>query len=342
MRLMIIGSDKVFAIENHYQRHLQELGVNVHLFCAQTLFYDYYYKNIVNKLLFKAGLSKIHKEINKEFRTQVNKFNPEVIWVFKGMEITPESLKWAKSKNILLVNYNPDNPFIFTGTGSGNKNVIESLSLYDLHFSYNLDIKRRLENEYQAHTYFLPFGYDVPSELLSDIEREQEVIAACFLGNPDKQRASFITELANKGSSIDLYGNDWQHFVNHTLLRIYPPVYGLDFWKTLRRYRVQLNLMRIHNEASHNMRTFEVAGIGGIQLAPDTPEHRTFFKDGEEIFLYREAEDCSKLLNDLLQLDTAAAMKVRNQARERCLKSGYTYAHRAQEVLQVLKDLRND
>ena len=81
------------------------------------------------------------------------------------MEITPDSLEWAKKKKIKLVNYNPDNPFIFSGRGSGNSNVTNSISLYDLHFTYNLSVKEKLEKEFQSKDCFLPFGFDLDDQL---------------------------------------------------------------------------------------------------------------------------------------------------------------------------------
>src|SRR5690606_256727 len=120
MKLLIVGSDKIYAIENFYVNYLRKLGVNVHQFSAQSLFYDYYQQGLTNKLLFKIGLSKILDEINELFKKEVEQFQPEVIWVFKGMELYPASLQWAKRKGIKLVNYNPDSPFIFSGPGSGN------------------------------------------------------------------------------------------------------------------------------------------------------------------------------------------------------------------------------
>ena len=115
MKLLIIGSDKVFSIENFYVKYLKEFGINVNCFTAQATFYDYYYEgNILRKLLFKIGLSPIIKKINIDFKKIVTNFQPDIIWVFKGMEITPASLQWAKKQGIPLVNYNPDNPFIFS------------------------------------------------------------------------------------------------------------------------------------------------------------------------------------------------------------------------------------
>ena len=118
MKLLIVGSDKVYAIENFYVKYLRELGVEVSHFSAQSIFYDYYKKHIFNKLVYRSGLSGIIKQINDRFKTAVEQFKPDIIWVFKGMEILPGSLEWAKAKSIFLVNYNGDSPFIFSGMGS--------------------------------------------------------------------------------------------------------------------------------------------------------------------------------------------------------------------------------
>ena len=123
MNLLIVGSDKIFSIENFYAKHLRILGVDVCHFSAQGIFFDYYYKNLLNKIIFKTGLSSIYTTLNKKFKKEVAHFQPNIIWVFKGMEIFPESLQWAKDKNIKLVNYNPDNPFLFSGKGSDSGKI---------------------------------------------------------------------------------------------------------------------------------------------------------------------------------------------------------------------------
>jgi spore maturation protein CgeB len=340
MRLLIIGSDKVFSIENFYFKYLKELGVDTKRFTAQAIFYDYYFSgNIINKILFKFGLSNIHQKINDQFKQIVNEFKPEIIWVFKGMEITPASLKWAKQQGIKLVNYNPDNPFIFTGKGSGNANITNSISLYDFHFTYNLEIQKELQEKYNAKTGFLPFAYDMSQNLFDECAKETEIVKACFLGNPDKVRASFLESLALMGVKMDVYGGDWDKFVNHPNIETHKPVLGNDLWKTLRKYRVQINLMRVHNEDSHNMRTFEVPGIGGIQVAPFTKEHNEFFEDGKEIFLYKSLDECVDKINYLLSLSSVQASELRVCTREAAINKKHSYKDRAMQVLETLNTL---
>jgi spore maturation protein CgeB len=337
MRLMIVGSEEVDAIENYYLKYLRQLGVDVLSFPAHMIFDQYYYHSLLNKLTFKLGLSRIYDRLNRQFRDLAGQYAPRVIWVFKGMEIFPETLAWAKERGIGLVNYNPDNPFLFTGKGSGNSNIAGSIGLFDLHFTYNLEIRKRLEEEYHARTAMLPFGFDIDPAVYRECISQEEEIRVCFLGNPDKQRVAFINDLAAQGIALDLYGKHWDEWRHHDQVRLFGPAYGLDMWKVLRRYRVQLNLMRIHNEDSHNMRTFEVPAIGGIMLAPDTTEHRIYFSDKEEIFLYQNATDCAERCRYLLGLPRHEADRIRESARRRSLTSGYSYEARAKQFLEQIQ-----
>jgi len=339
MRIMIVGSDRIDAIENFYVKYLRLQGVDLSFLQAHTWFHEYYYKRLLNKLVFRAGISDIYRRINREFRKMVLEYRPSVIWIFKGMEIFPASIEWARARGIRLVNYNPDNPFLFTGRGSGNKNVTRSVGLYDLHFTYNLEIKKRLEDQFHARTAFLPFGFEIDKGLYEKCAGQEEIKKCCFLGNPDGQRAGFIQSLAEKGIPLDVYGNNWNKWLDHPNIRIFPPVYGDEMWMVLRRYRIQLNLMRVHNEDSHNMRTFEVPAIGGIMLAPDTTEHRIFFTEGKEVFFFRDVEDCADKIHGLLGMPVNAANEVRARARELSIAAGYSYEARARQVRQLMMEV---
>lgn len=340
MKILIVGSNYSWSIENYFIKYFSEMNLEIELFPAQKLFYEYYYSSLINKLLYKFHLSNIENSINNLFINQIKTYKPTHILIFKGMEITPSSLKFAKKIGIILVNYNPDNPFIFSGKGSGNKNITESINLYDLHFTYNLEIQKKLQEKHHLKTSLLPFAFDISQDVLEACKKVEEIVKVCFLGNPDKLRASFIKTLANNGIEIVIYGNDWNKFVNHKNITFNPPVYGEEQWKILRKYRVQLNIMRIHNLDSHNMRTFEIPGIGGIQLAPNTKEHRLFFEADKEIFLYNTIDECVSKINYLLSLTNEQANQYREFAREVCIKNKHSYKDRAIQVIEVLEKLK--
>jgi spore maturation protein CgeB len=336
MKLLIVGSDKIYAIENFYVKYLRQTGVDVFHFPAQSIFYDFYQKHAFNKLIYRAGLADILKRINKKFRKSVEEFTPDIIWMFKGMEIFPDSLEWARSKGIPLVNYNGDSPFIFSGKGSGNNNIRNSISLYDLFLTYNRDDKKKMEAK-GIQSEILPFGFDLREGLFEECEQIEEINRVCFLGNPDDYRGKFITDLAMLNVSIDVYGNKWKRYINHSNIRICEPVYGDDFWRTLRKYRIQLNLMRPHNLTTHNMRTFEAGGVGAIQLAPATEDHQLYFKEDEEIFLFNDVASCANKIAEIKGLSIQQANWIRRNARQRSLADGYTYERRSEQALSFLK-----
>jgi len=340
MKILIVGALSAYAIERFYLKHLNEYAdTHAEIFTAQNIFLEYYQKNIFNKIIFRLGYQAIYSKINKQLKEKIQSFAPDILFLFKGMEVFPETIIWAKNRGIKVVNYNPDNPFIFTGRGSGNSNITRSIGLYDLHLTYNREIQEQIEQNYSIPTVYLPFGFELSDELYHTCTQQKEMVKVCFLGNPDKQRARFIATLLNQGVAIDVYGFKWDKYINHELCTTFPGVYGEDYWKVLYRYRVQLNIMRIHNENSHNMRSFEVPGVGGIMLAPRTKEHQNFFIQNKEIFMYENAEECSRIALELLKAESSQISQIRQFARLKSEQAGFSYKDRTGIVFQTLSKL---
>jgi spore maturation protein CgeB len=216
--------------------------------------------------------------------------------------------------------------------------VTNSISLYDLHFTYNLSVKEKLENQYHLNVIYLPFGFDLDNSRFDVYAGENEILKLCFAGNPDNERAAFLEAMAGAGIKIDVFGNEWERFVKNKSITVHSPVYSEQFWKILRRYRVQLNLMRPHNEDSHNMRSFEVPAVGGIMLAPDTREHRSFFNNNQEVFLFADLRDAVNKAKAIIDMEKQVIEKIRTSARLRSLKSRYSYKDRAEIVFQAFKN----
>jgi spore maturation protein CgeB len=338
MEILFVGSEADCSLERWYAVHLKEAGVEVELFPTQSIFFEYYRKSLVNKLIFKAGLSSIYQRMDRMLREAVNSFKPDIVWIFKGMEVYPSFLSWLKGKGIRSVNFNPDNPFIFSGRGSGNRNVTESIGLYDLHFSYDRVICDHIEKEYRLPCQLLPFGHDLRDDVYEICVRQKEEREVCFLGNPDRDRADFVLALAER-CAVNVYGHDWDRYVRHSGVKVYGPAYGDDFWKVLYRYRVQLNLHRPHNLHSHNMRSFEIPAVGGIGLFPDTPDHRLYFEDRKEVFLYKNMAECADLAYYLLNISEEEALRIRKAARLRSITGNYSYKERIAAVLPILASL---
>jgi spore maturation protein CgeB len=334
-KIALIGSSHIASIELIYMKLLKKNGFSVSLFPAQSIFFDYYFHSFINKIIYRLGFSKISKTIRFKLETFILEFKPNIVIVFKGMEINPNTLIWIKSKKISIYNYNPDHPFIFSGRGSGNRNVRNSISLFDCYFSYAYDVVRHL-NIIGIKSKIIPFAFDNEGFTYSEISQSDEILKICFLGNADKFRVNFINHLAEMGLQIDVYGENWKRFKLNRCISINPAKYGQEFWNTLQKYAVQLNLLKSHNIDTHNMRSFDIPGSGGIMLAPLTSDHVNLFQESNAIYLFDSIGDAFQKANQILSLSFEERMLIRKNARNFSLEY-HTYSHRINLLIEYLE-----
>lgn len=341
MKILLAGSARHMAVEWHYIRPFEEMGVEVHQYPAHDIVFNFHTRNIINKILFKTGLVTLYPKVNRSIIKLADKIKPDIIWIFKGMEFYPETIQQL-SRNFKVINYNPDHPFEFSSRGSGNKNVLGSIPFFSLYLTYSEKIAGELEQRFKVTTAQLPFGYEYSPAVFKKAVAAEEINRCCFIGNPDAIRVEHIKALLEGGLPVDIYGHGWNSFFRsgaYPGLQVADAVYGDDFWVKARQYRVQLNVFRPHNEASHNMRSFEIPGIGGIQLAPYSPEHAHFFEDGKEIFLFRNTSEMVQKAKQLMAMPPGETNQIRESAITRSVQSEYSYKNRAAQLLEIFKKL---
>lgn len=336
MKVLIVGSDKYWAIENLYKRELTKY-TEVELFSAHGLFHDYYYASSLNKIKYRIGVSRVLKKINQDLLEKVSTFRPDIVWVFKGMEIFPKTLMQIKESGIVLANYNPDHPFLFQSRGAGNKNVTNSIDFYDHHFTYSLQIKNELEERYKVAVSWLPFAY-----LIAKVNKNEQLIKRiCFIGNPDHERSRVIKLLIKHQIPLAIYGNNWEKFIgkSNELVDIHPAVYKDDFLRVAQSYVCQLNLLRQQNIGSHNMRTFEMPALGCLMLSPRSEEHLKLFESAKEAIFYNSEKDLIQSAKNILNMEEVKIKEIQESAYNKSIESGYCYSDRAIQVFQTFEEL---
>jgi spore maturation protein CgeB len=341
MKVLIVGSNGPSAIERYYVKYLRQFGATVHHYPSADIVYKQLSKNILNRILFKTKLRTWYRGVNKELLKKADELKPDIIWVFKGMEIYPETLKQLRKKNFTLANYNPDHPFIIAGSGSGNKNVMRSVGIYHLHFCYHNSLRKEIEERFHIPTVFLPFAFEHTDMIYTDPSEITEINKVCFQGNPDKYRVSKIELLTAHGFDVDVYGIGWQRtrLSRNKHIRIFGIAPRPEFWKMNQQYRLQLNLFREHNFGSHNMRTFEIPAVGGIQLTPYSDEQAAFFEDSREIFFFNGDHDMIDKIRTIFSMQPEMIKAIRASARKRSMESGYSFEDRSLLVYNTFKQL---
>jgi spore maturation protein CgeB len=342
MKVLLVGSDFEVAIERYYKKYLTDFGVEICHYPAPDIVFDFHSKNIFNKILFKTDIYKNYGFVNRELIRIAEEFQPDVIWVFKGLEIFPSTLRKLRTK-FRLANFNPDHPFIIIAKSNGNRNVKNSVGLYHLHFSYHSALVKRIQEEYHIPSVFLPFAYDRFDLEYQPPETIKEIMRVCFQANPDAWRVQKIKKLADAGIEVDVYGHGWQRssLKNYKNVNLFPIAGRKKFWLLNQEYRVQLNLFRKYNNDSHNMRTFEIPAVGGIQLSPYSVEQADFFEEGKEIFLFKDDGQMISMAKKLLNMSPEETEEIRKAARTRSIDSPYSFEDRALTVYKAFQQLIN-
>jgi hypothetical protein len=121
-----------------------------------------------------------------------------------------------------------------------------------------------------------------------------------------------------------VFGNRWPKIVG---VDIRPPVLGVEFCKIAGEAKWNLNLLRPQNARSHNMRTFELVGAGGTQIAPCTGDHRRLLSGDTRTVLFQSKNQLESILrSDPRELPP----------RQPGLLRGHTYRDRANQIMTDL------
>lgn len=342
MKVLIVGADHELALERYFTDHFQYLGVQTHLINVREQLLKIIETSRIYRLIFFLIPGIFSKKISNELLKHISKESYTHVWIFKGIEILPKTIKKIKKNGQVVINYNPDHPFIRSSYFSQNSNVRKAVRHYDLYFSYSLDLCQKIKFEYDIDAVWLPFAVqDVYHSAVMKSKLSYECSKICFIGNPDKNRAFIINYLIQNNILIIVFGSNWSHFLSPDKnLEIKETVSGIKYWETLRKYPLQLNIFRKHNVNSHNMRSFEIPSVGSIQIAPSSAENYKLFTKNKSIFFYDSNAELLQVCRDLLLLETETLEKLKTYTFKEfnSLDIGTTYLDRAKLALRHLSE----
>ena len=106
---------------------------------------------------------------------------------------------------------------------------------------------------------------------------------------------------------------------------------GNDYFNTIYKSKVNLNVLREQNKNSHNMRTFEIPGAGGFMLHEYSDEVADFFKEGTEVEFFRDEHECADKIKFYCDNDVQRN-KIAKAGYEKIISAGYTYSEVVKEI----------
>jgi len=348
MKILIYGNLWHGSMEQSYVRAFKSLGHQVFCFDpypnqptlhhSSTLTLRQKIKRKFNRTFLKSFLA---ENSNRRLVDMTESIHPDLIWVFKGIDLTPEWMEKLRSVNECpFFIYHPDHLFI-PSAHEWSQNIVKSLSFFDCHLVYGKFLIPLLLQHGARRAEHIPCAYD--PELFGPVPDDDEIHPEfeCdigFAGTWDPEREYWLSLLAQR-FRVFIWGNEWENCRDPGVAACWKrkPVYGQDFARMCRMAKLSFNFVRTeNNSSSHNMRTFEIPACGGLALTNRTEEQSAFFKEDREMVCFsteQEMLDKSQWL--LARPELIVAMK-KNACRAGAL---HTYEQRATQILDILRDI---
>lgn len=327
MKILLVTEDWYGSLGHSFKNVLQKTGYEVKVFDYRKVFSEnHIFRNYkyIRRLTSRFAVNKMNELLYKE----ASSYKPDLLLILKGELVYPEVLhKIKKELNTLLFNFNGDNPF---NPVNSTKWLIESIPIYDCHFTWGKFLISELKEAGAKRVEYLPFGYDpelhYPVEV-SEKEKEKYGSDIVFVGTWEREREQWLENLVDY--DLGVWGNSWEYLKSNSPLRKCvksKAVYGEPVSKIYNSSKIALNFIRKQNGNAHNMKTFEIPACGGFMLTMRTEEQCEFFKEGEEIACFESVEELREKIDYYLENE---------EERQRIAKNGHI------KVLKGKNEIKN-
>jgi spore maturation protein CgeB len=321
LRVALVGSFWPASLEASYQRAFESLGVDViPIDVERALASEIGGSGLLRHVLGERAALKAASSIEK----QILKSKPDLVLVFKGTRIPPSLLESIRRASV-CVNFNPDSPWEKVNSSQW---LIESIPLYHHHFTWSKQLLPRFSEANAKAVHYLPFAYDPELHSPSSQETNYDVV---FIGTFEALRDETLSHL--RDFNVAIWGNGWERSKRVPKGWIKgAAIYGKEASSAMSQGVVNLNILRVQNTGSHNMRTFEIPATANLMLTTRSEEQQEFFEEGSEILGYSNAEELvAQVRKSLSDPEEAKAIGMRSYERVKA----ETYAQRALEILTV-------
>ena len=244
----------------------------------------------------------------------------DLVLVFKGPMFDPSLIDHLRRRfESPVVCWNPDSPFDKAIANRGAW-IRRTIGAYDAYVTWSGDVAERL-NRVARRVLVIPFAWD-PGTITPVAGDGVAAGRIVFVGTGTSGRSAVLRSLSHLRPVV--FGTRWPQMEG---VDVRPPVLGTELCKIVGEARWNINLLRAQNARSHNMRSFELVGAGGTQVAPLTGDHRKFLGQDSQTLLFQSYLE----LEAILRSDPGHLAD-----RTPGLLDGHTYRDRASQLLKEL------
>ena len=298
-----------------------------------------YKRTLIDRILHKIKIPRDANTLNKSIREACISFEPDIVFIVKGITVKPSTLKFIKARGIKSISWSNDDMY-----GWHNRSLWYTLGLkqYDLvvtQKSYNCN-----PNELPslgAKTFFQNKAFE-PSVHYPVINCKEFTCVhdVVFVGAMEEDRLNHLIYLAQNGIKVHVYGwvKEVKNELHPNLIVHNKFLFEEEFSAALGCSKIALNFLRKINRDLQTSRSIEIPAVKGFMLAERTDEHMQLFEEGKEAEFFSSKEELLEKVNYYLQHDQER-LAIAKAGYERCFKDNYTFENRMQGILNNLFDV---
>jgi spore maturation protein CgeB len=309
VRILYIGDSSPSSTSRHRADALDRLGHTVAIEDPYAAFSERMRGRLRGLMHYHLGYQLLEKSICSWIhRLQLRYLDrPDLVWVNGGELIGLQAATMLRGFGCPLVLYSNDDP---TGSRDGRRfaSLLKALPVYDLCAVVRLQsIPEFLaRNAKRVHRVWMSYDevahrpFDDPVQIPPSFRSDVVFVGTWMRG---EERDRFILSLIARDLNVAIWGDRWQKAPAWSLLRPHwrgPALSGRNYVAAIQGAKVALGLLSRGNRDLHTTRSAEIPYAGGLLCAQRTSEHLEMYREGEEAFFWRDADECATVCHRLL------------------------------------------
>ena len=178
----------------------------------------------------------------------------------------------ATHPGAVLACYLPDDPEDAHRGGHFRRRAVEAIGQWDVVVTWTCQQSAVLEALGARSVAVVPFGWAPEHRVAADRLKTVPTVDVAFVGSWDADRERVISSVAARvpDAQFLIRGPRWStHGFPQNVTVVPGPVFGDAMIQTALGAKVSMNIPRRQNVGNHNMRYFELAAMGAVQVAAE-------------------------------------------------------------------------
>ena len=271
------------------------------------------------------------KSVNQQLINKVKKINPNLIWIDKGTYVYKETLEKIKkfNNNIVIVHHNTDD---IESNKHQFSNYLNSLDLYDAHFTcnkFNIDYLKQISS---SHFFYNEIGYDQNIFYPNNSDKKYDLF---FIGHHEPEYEKYVSEVIETDTKFFLGGPGWYSSkisksnisFNNFNEKIYPKIINSSL--------AGLGLYSKWNRNISSGRIFEIPACKTALIVKRNHFIKSLYQEDSEAIFFDNPSELSSKIKSLVD-NKKILIEIAENGYRRCLNNKCTWDNRIEEACNDL------